>query len=180
MADLMRQIRLEALANVLVKGFADRDYMLRKANRWYSKTFHTPLADVEKLPVYLILRAYTEEQFEAMSEENLELARAELCMTDAEREEARLKEALDEVDDERFFKEVEAEEQARIAAMNRRAAGLPVEPVKRGPMGATTQAPQRPSIDAGYAREVSLDGLSDHVPFKVEFVDDLFPEDKEG
>lgn len=54
----------------------DSDYLLRKIYRWYSKTFFTPLHEVEDLPLEDVLTAYFEEAYEMMPEKKrLHLAR---------------------------------------------------------------------------------------------------------
>lgn len=76
-------IRIKALRDV-VKGNSP-DYALRKVFRWYSKTFATPLTQVEDLPVEFVLQAYWESMYEDMEDPKLEAERVELTKTEAER-----------------------------------------------------------------------------------------------
>jgi len=42
------------------------DYLLRRIFRWYSSTFHTPLAEVDKLPIEYVLQQFFEHSYENM------------------------------------------------------------------------------------------------------------------
>lgn len=53
-------------------------YLMRQIHRWYSKTFHTPLHEVDALPEEDVLRAWWEERYEEMNEEELEAERQDL------------------------------------------------------------------------------------------------------
>ena len=79
--DSSEAIRLIALKAVLAArrrspdGGVDPSYGLRRVFRWYSKTFSTPLAEVELLPIDDVLQAYWEETYEDMKDEELETER---------------------------------------------------------------------------------------------------------
>jgi hypothetical protein len=47
--DFLSSIQLIALRNVFQAD--DFDYIVRKISRFYSKTFNTPLSEVENIPV---------------------------------------------------------------------------------------------------------------------------------
>ena len=101
-------LRLQALRAVLAP---DEDANLRSIFRWYSRTFHTPLHQVEELPVEDILTAFYEQSYEDLSEEDRKAELDELLETPEERKvRMRLK------DEER----AEAFEFARLSAEQER------------------------------------------------------------
>jgi hypothetical protein len=67
--DHIRNIRLIALKNVLDKP--DDDARWRSIARWYSKTFATPLHEVDYLPQLDVLQAYFEDFYEGAEQERL-------------------------------------------------------------------------------------------------------------
>lgn len=79
---------------------------LRSIFRWYSKTFHTPLADVESLPKEHILQHYFEATFEEMEEGDL---KAELEFTLETPEERKAKAEAEEAEEDEFMKMLEEE-----------------------------------------------------------------------
>jgi hypothetical protein len=88
--DFVHAIQLAALRDVLNQRqrnpVSDPDFFQRHVMRWYSKTFFTPLDQVEQLPLVDILRAFFEERYENMKEEDLEQERADLLKTDEDRQ----------------------------------------------------------------------------------------------
>ncbi len=70
-------IRIIALRDVWLRHIEkadDADYNRRKIFRWYSINFNTPLHIVETLPMLDVIRAYWEQNYEGMSEEDLAAA----------------------------------------------------------------------------------------------------------
>lgn len=175
---LLRAIKLEALACVMVKDYAPPDFYMRRLSRWYSRTFATPLHEVEALPMFIVMRAWAEENYEGMEEEELETERLKLIETDEDRRLRLAKDTIANIEDDDWFKEIEAEEQAKIAERERREAGLPVE-ARTVKTLETNEAPERPTPAMGNIRESSLDVPDREPAFKVDFVDDLFAEDGE-
>lgn len=125
--DLLKAIRLCAFGAVKDKA---PDYVLRLIFRWYSKTFHTPLEEVDDLPVEHVLTHYFEERYEAMDEAELDQEDESLRETHderlaRERQEVDKKVAAD-ADDDEFYRQVQERaaraEAERIAAVE--AAGL--------------------------------------------------------
>lgn len=173
---MLRAIKLEALACVMVKDYAPPDFYMRRLARWYSRTFSTPLHEVEQLPTFLIMRAWAEEHYESMEEEERETERQKLIETDEERRHRLAKDTIDNIEDDDWFKEIEQEEQAKIAERERREAGLPVEQ-RTAKTLETAEAPERPTPAMGTVREATLDVPDREPAFKVDFVDDLFAED---
>lgn len=77
-------------------GEPDSDYWLRKIFRWYSHYFATPLHEVEDLPLVDVLRAWYEQAYEDMEEQDLDQLVARMSIPEAkqrelDREEDRLK-----------------------------------------------------------------------------------------
>ncbi len=81
--DLAEEIKILAFLEVRNKTLG---YSLRTVYRWYSREFATPLHLVHTLPYTEVLQAYFEDQFENMSEDELEDARVLLIETDGQRE----------------------------------------------------------------------------------------------
>jgi hypothetical protein len=134
----------------------DGDYFLRKVFRWYSKEFSTPLHQVLELPLDDVLVNYWESQYEEMEENEITAAIRRLRETEEERAARELKEQEAIGADEAWLRQVEQEEQARLAT-------------KAAPAPTPTPAP---------VRRVEKDSqLPDYVEkplegFKVNFVND--------
>lgn len=77
----------------------DYNAFLRRIFRWYSKTFYTPLKDVEDMPVVEVLEAYYEELYDKMEEADLKQEMIRLSMT----EEEWTKKLIDEEQEELAF-----------------------------------------------------------------------------
>ena len=67
--DNVKAIKLIALKDVMLTASAEAQW--RSVARWYSKTFATPLHEVEDLPRLDIIQAYFEEHYENMNEGEL-------------------------------------------------------------------------------------------------------------
>lgn len=106
-------IRLRALRVVLRP---DREYFLRRVMRWYSKTFYTPLAQVEDIPTEDLLQTWYEERYAEMAPEDLDRERAELLETPEQRYERILREEADEAEMFEMSRVVAAEEERKKAA----------------------------------------------------------------
>lgn len=111
--DLHTAIRLRALRAVLRP---DDAYHLRVVMRWYSKTFFTPLREVEELPLEEIWQAYYEEQYANMSDVELDHVKAELLTTDEQRYEQIVAEEAEEAEMFEMRRILEAEERAKAVA----------------------------------------------------------------
>ncbi|GAC1696258.1 MAG: hypothetical protein NVS9B9_18800 [Ktedonobacteraceae bacterium] len=92
---------------------SDTDYNLRYVFRWYSKTFHTPLHTVERLPLDFILEHYFEDSVEQMSPEARHKKVRELLLTQEERERRSSNEDAEEADAE-LFRAQALEEQKKL------------------------------------------------------------------
>jgi hypothetical protein len=51
---------------------SDTEYTLGRIFRWYSKTFHTPLHEVDDLPLYDVILAYWHEKYEGFEPDALD------------------------------------------------------------------------------------------------------------
>lgn len=111
--DTNTAIRLRALRAVMSP---DRDYLIRTILRWYSKTFFTPLREVEDLPLEDVLRAYYEEQYAAMSDDERDRVRIDLLTTDEQRYTQIVAEEAEEADMFEVRRVLEAEERAKARA----------------------------------------------------------------
>ena len=111
--DLHKAIRIRAYR--AVTGPLTRDYMYRRIMRWYSKTFSTPLSQVEEFPVEDVLQVYYEETYEEMDEEQRQGELSLLLQTDEDLLEARAEE--DEFDLEAWTveREIAKEEKKKEA-----------------------------------------------------------------
>jgi hypothetical protein len=85
------------------------DFQWRKLQRWYSKTFATPLHLVEDIPLYDIVRVYWEERYEGLEEAELHLEMEAAVKTDAELEAEAIKKAEDDLYTKKFADGVEKE-----------------------------------------------------------------------
>lgn len=104
--DLYEALLTKALYAVL---HPDHEAFLRHAKRFYSKTFHVPLPQVDDLNEEEVLQAYYEEALDLMSEDAREELFDTLTETEEEREKrAKQGEAMEEKDDE-FFKNLNQE-----------------------------------------------------------------------
>lgn len=113
--DILLTARRLAMAAVLER---DRDYQLRYIFRWYSKTFSTPLHQVEELPLQDVLQAWYETQYDALvaddaREEDLQNEMVELTETDEEAAARQMTESREQDEAEQFAKEIEEEERQK-------------------------------------------------------------------
>lgn len=126
-------LRLLALHNA-TSDSPSPDYMLRRVFRWYSKTFHTPLHEVENLPLHDVLVHYHEANYEELEEQELEVERDLLVMTAEERKAEKLRQDARKVEDYLFEKEATEEEVLTFKK--------PRGP-KKGSLGALKKLPDR-------------------------------------
>lgn len=110
--DQHQALRLLALGSVLSQ---DPEYRLRRVFRWYSREFHTPLAEVEQAPLDQILLAWYEDQYQRLlddperGEDHLREECRLLTETDDERRARLAREDEDLASDDEFLKKVEEE-----------------------------------------------------------------------
>jgi len=79
--DQLESIQIQALLDVMEGDFL---YHYRRICRWFSTTFHTPLAEVDSLPMEYVLQQFFENRFEDMSK--AERKKLALQMTENEAE----------------------------------------------------------------------------------------------
>lgn len=106
--DSINNLKILALRSVIRP---DEEYLCRKIIRWYSKTFHTPIIEVQKIPILDILQHYYEEQFEELEadpekKEEFHNIITELIETESQKADRLKKEAKENIDDEVFLKQV--------------------------------------------------------------------------
>lgn len=80
--ELFKQIRLIAARNVKK---VPQDYFERYLIRWYSRTYHTSIAEVMEIPTADILLAFYEERYAEYDPEDLQKEINELIETEAEK-----------------------------------------------------------------------------------------------
>ena len=119
--NLFKAIQLQALLAVIKPDDAAET---RKIVRWFSKTFHTPIAQVEEMPFEDVLQVYYEEKFEEMSEDDLEKVKTELLESPLEKATRLKAEDAERADADLFAKLVEAEEKTKKAKKTE--GGLPI------------------------------------------------------
>lgn len=108
--DRYHALRLKALLAVMRP---ERDYFLRKIHRWYSKTFHTPIAEVEEIPIDVILEALYEEKYEAMTSQELDEERQEMLVTEEQRRQEMMDAEVEEAEAFDFAALIALEEMAK-------------------------------------------------------------------
>lgn len=170
--DFFKAVRLIALKQV---QDPDRDYLVRKVHRWYSKTFSTPLAEVYDLPLEDVFQAYFEERYEDMSEEDRDTERLELLETEAQRIARLRREDEDEADADAYARIVAEEEKAAAEAKAKKKTEQPM-------LG---EVPDRPTLGVGssISRESVLPTVPKELPpnITMQFVDpDEFENEIEG
>lgn len=111
--DIVEALRIIALKNV-VNG--DAEYHTRFLFRWYSRTFSTPLHEVQNLDIWDILTAYFEEKFEDMSQEEREEQIAALTEDEDEREARLTAEARDRLESDQLIELSKKQNAAKLAA----------------------------------------------------------------
>lgn len=79
--ETLRAIKINAMMAIKKPDYSA---FLRKIFRWYSKTFYTPLRDVEDMPIVEILTAYYEELYDKMEEADLKQESIKLSMSEQE------------------------------------------------------------------------------------------------
>jgi hypothetical protein len=106
--DFYQAIKTKALLAVLAP---DLEAHVRHVQRFYSKTFHVPLRQVQDLSDEEVFQAYYEEVFEQMSPEERQEYIDELTETPEERAAREKVEKKVEVVDDEFYKKLNAEVQ---------------------------------------------------------------------
>jgi hypothetical protein len=83
--------------------YPDHDAFIRRVKRFYSKTFHVPLPQVDNLDEESVLLTYWEEMLEQMLDEDRDELCDKLTETDEEREARENKEKVAESKDDEFL-----------------------------------------------------------------------------
>jgi hypothetical protein len=107
--DLYEAYQLLAARAILLP---DREAWYRHVCRWYSKTFHTPLHEVQDLPTEFVLQNYYEGAIEEMDAEHRAEFLEDVTLTDEERKQRKVEESQVEKVDEDFFEKLNAEVKA--------------------------------------------------------------------
>lgn len=78
---LWSDVRTIALRDVLDQR---GDFVLRRICRWYSKTFSTPLHEVEEMPLEYVLQHYFECMWEKLDADEIEEEKRKILLTEEE------------------------------------------------------------------------------------------------
>lgn len=167
--DLLKALRINAFHAV---KYRDSEYVLRFIKRWYSKTFSTPLEEVDDIPVEDLLTHFFEERYQDMDDEDLDHELMLLTETDAERKVREDKERQDAADDDEFFNEIKEKAKKENRKFDPNAADQePIIPVKTlGSNKETTFAePEKKNLlpEGFEAAFMSDDELGDLDPWDV-------------
>lgn len=117
--DPILAIRRAAMVAVHRETF---EYRIREIQRWFSETFHTPLAAVEDMEFEYLCMHYFERTYRDMDAGEREDELRELCLTEDQRIEKLRREEADKISDAEFLQQVKAEAE-RAAAGVRKLAG---------------------------------------------------------
>lgn len=101
--DALRLIAMRAVVN------GDSDYNIRYILRWYSKTFHTALTDVEDLPLEDVLQTFFECRYEEMNEAERDQEIEKLLLSEEELARKRRREDAEDAEAEEFAKLTETQ-----------------------------------------------------------------------
>jgi hypothetical protein len=137
----------------------DGEAVLRNLFRWFSKTFHTPLADVEEMPIEYILQHYFESQYEELENEDKHNLIIFLLESKEERE-ARKKRESQEEDD--FIKEAEAEAASGITLQEK------------------TKKLNKPLVQKAIKNLEAIEKAIEEQEIKISFVDEIPDRDSLG
>ena len=163
--DLFEAIQQQAMLAVVE---SDDDAWLRRIFRFYSKHFATPLHLVPQLPLEDVLRAYFEELFDSLDEED-RVARIEwLLMSPEERRDDADAEKTLASRDEEFFDRLNAEVASgetikRPKAQRRQVVATDAAPLPEG-MKKLAAHVQRVKARAAKAAGISLPGSKPEAP----------------
>lgn len=106
--DMYESLQFLALSNV-VREEPTHEYTLRRILRWYSKTFSTPLHQVDALPLDQVLTAYYESHYEEMEHEQLQSEISRLLKTPEETKQEQTKQDITEAENYEFEKQMKLE-----------------------------------------------------------------------
>jgi uncharacterized protein (UPF0147 family) len=157
--DTLESIRVKALLDVMEGHF---EYHFRRICRWYSTTFHTPLAEVDSLPMDFVLQAFFENRFEDMSK--AERKKLALEMTESEAEQkvrlAKEKAGSDEAFTKRIRKQAikDAKKAKDKAQATKEAAAATIASMADQEMVGTPNMPDLPEISMSFDGSGNLIG----------------------
>ena len=123
--DPVRAIKLIALKNVM-KQEANPEAQWRRVARWYSKTFSTPLHEVDNLPKLDVVQAYFEDHYQEMEEAELHNELQEILKSEDETQ-AALNKSKEDLEMDKMAKEA-AEHNKKIKSLPKKAAKEEKEP----------------------------------------------------
>lgn len=122
---LIDAVQLIALRSVVKP---DGDYFVRRICRWYSREFHTPLHEVEELPLDYVLTQYFESTFEDMEEDERQERIDKLLEPEGKRRERIYQEELEEMEMEEFARFTEEQAKLEAKEKNEQTLNVPIQP----------------------------------------------------
>jgi hypothetical protein len=155
--DVLEAIQLEALRSVMED---DSEYLLRRIFRWYSATYHTPLHQVEDLPVEYVLQQFFEVNVENMTKAQRRKLAISLSETHDEKLAREKKESG--LSDAAFLRKVKRQE--KEAAKKRKAR-------EQEQKAEIEETGKHDFLEAADIRKSVAKALSNTVPPKVELPD---------
>lgn len=137
--DFVEAIRLVAMQAV---AECSPEYQLRSVMRWWSREFHTPLAEVYEIPLENILLDYYECKYEEMDDSQRHYEIGELLKTKEQITKAKVAEDKAEVEDEAYLRKVMEE-----------AKKVPIEEPKK----VEPPPPELPEISMDFSEQQSFE-----------------------
>lgn len=165
--DFFKAIKVKAFRDVLFsnsdKHPPNPDYNLRFIFRWYSKTFHTPLHEVDALPLEGVIRAFFEEKYEGMDEDDREEEIRALTESEEERGQRLTQEEQQKFTDKVFQEAIEKREAGKLEA---KPGSAPIKEIPKTSRGLSeVNLPQakaeQPVIKMTFMSDAELDALID-------------------
>lgn len=142
--DYYRALRLLAMRAV---EKPDREANLRSIYRWYSRTFHTPLPQVEDLPIEEVLMTYYESTYEDLGDEERARELESLLETPQEAQEKRRRQDSERAEAYDFAIFTAEEERRKQAAEQRKLSDLKPEEQRKFAKAPETTLPKIPIKD---------------------------------
>ena len=125
----------------------DQAATLRSIFRWYSKTFHTPLPQVEEIPIEEVLLTYYESMYEDLNEEERAQEMKTLLKTPEDLQAERRRKDAERADAYDFMRFTAEEEKRKAEAEKRRLADLKPEEKRKFAKVPETALPKTPIKD---------------------------------
>ena len=104
---LFEEYRVQALINTINPSV---EHLAMRMRRWYSKTHHTPLAQVYNIPDEEVFQAFFDERAENFEPKEIEEEKVSLLNVDGPKEEIKKEDVEDELFFQKALKEMDKKE----------------------------------------------------------------------